>query len=449
MNKVLLIVEDDDVMRKTLGEVFTRRGLYVIPASRGSEALDIVSNRKVDLVLLDLRLPDTNGLDVLKKMRNIEEDATVIVMTAYPEVKTAISAMKAGAYDYINKPFELEELRLLVDKALEARSLRSEVELLRFEKKNECLLEMVGSGPAFKRVKELITVTADTPRTPVLILGETGTGKELAAHAVHCGSDRRDKPYIKLNCSAIPDNLLESELFGYEKGAFTDAKQSKKGLFELADGGTIFLDEIGDMDIRLQPKLLQVLENHTFRKVGGTRDIAVDVRVVAATNRNLETAVKEGKFRGDLYYRLKVMVINLPPLRERKEDIVPLAEHFLCIDNKTFGKNVKGVSGEAKDTLLRYPWPGNVREMRNVIERAVILARPGGMITHELLSLEVNHGRDETAEDKKGSSLEDMEKEHITRIMELFHGNKSRAAEKLGISRLTLREKLKKYGVAG
>jgi len=445
MNHVLLVVEDDDVMRITLSEVFTRKGFKVIPAAKGGEAVDIVRSQKVDLVLLDLRLPDANGLDIMTSLRSIDDDITVIVMTAYPEVKTAISAMKAGAYDYINKPFELEELKLLVDKALEARTLKSEVELFRIEKKNECMTEMVGSSLPFKQVKELITTIAGTPRTSVLILGETGTGKELVAHAIHCGSERSERPYIKINCSAIPENLLESELFGYEKGAFTDAKQSKKGLFDLADGGTIFLDEIGDMDARLQPKLLQVLENQTFRKVGGTRDIRVDIRVIAATNRDLEGMVRERRFREDLYYRLKVMFITLPPLRERMEDVTTIAEHFLHVDNRALGKDVKGFSQESRNILTKYRWPGNIRELRNVIERAVILAKSGGMVLPEHLSLEAPRMPGVSA--GTAQTLEDIEKEHILLIIQKLGGNKSRAAEYLGISRLTLREKLKRYGI--
>lgn len=447
MNPSILIVEDEDVMRKTLEEVFDRKGFKVSSAETGSEALEIFKNRKIDIALLDVRLPDTSGLEVLKELRVFDDDVTVIVMTAYPEVKTAISAMKTGAYDYINKPFELDELKLLVDKALENRILKSEAELFRYEKRNECLVDMIGVSSVFGQVKELINMVAGTPKTSVLILGETGTGKELVANAIHCGSDRSDRPFIKVNCSTIQGSLLESELFGYEKGAFTDARHSKKGLFELADGGTIFLDEIGEMDVNLQAKLLQVLEYQTFRKVGGVRDITVDVRVVAATNRDLAAMVMEGKFREDIYYRLKVMVITLPPLRERKEDIVPLSEHFIGINNRIFGKNVKGLSSGARKILLDYPWHGNIRELKNIMERAMILEK-GEIITPGSLPRELLAGGSIlTLEPKvrEEMALEDVEREHILHVLRSTGGNKSQAARSLGISRLTLREKLKKF----
>ncbi|MBI4848215.1 MAG: sigma-54-dependent Fis family transcriptional regulator [Nitrospirae bacterium] len=390
MKLTLLIVEDDDVLLKTLSEVFLRKGFDVLSAESGKEALGFARSKRVDLVLLDLKLPDMNGLTVLKDLRELDESITVIVMTAYPEVKTAISAMKAGAYDYINKPFELEELKLIVGKSIETRNLRSEVERLRYQTDGGALLEIIGDGPRMNEVKSLITVVAQTPNTSVLIFGETGTGKELVANAVHNSSERKNRPFIKVNCSAIPSNLLESELFGYEKGAFTDARQSKKGLFELADSGTLFLDEIGDMEISLQPKILQVLENRSFRKLGGTRDVQVDVRTIAATNKDLAEMVRAGKFREDLYYRLKVMVINLPPLRDRKEDIIRLAVHFIHAHNKNLRKNVHGLSAECHDELIKYSWPGNIRELKNIIERAVILANSGDIgpehLPYELLS---------------------------------------------------------------
>ncbi len=451
MDPVLLIVEDDEVLRKTLSEVFLKRGFKVSAVERGEDALRFVSTHRVDISLLDLRLPDINGLNVLKGMQEANEDIMVIVVTAYPEVKTAISAMKAGAYDYINKPFELEELKLLVDKAMETKRLRSEMEVLRYQKGMDYLSKrMIGSSSKFLSVMELVATVAKTDRTPVLILGETGTGKELVANAIHCSSDRRKSPFIKLNCSAIPDTLLESEMFGYEKGAFTDAKNSKKGLFELADGGTLFLDEIGDMDLRLQPKLLQVLENQTFRKIGGTRDIHVDVRVIAATNKNLEHMVREKKFRDDLYYRLKVIVIDVPPLRERCEDIIPLAEHFVRLINRNFKKNIKGLSQECKDILLRYSWPGNVRELKNIIERAVILADSGEILPEHLPAELVKTSPvtpEHTRQDTFCMTLEEIEKNHILRVLNHVNGNKTKASRILGISRLTLREKLKKYAI--
>lgn len=445
-----MIVEDDYVMRKTLSEVFSKRGFKVFSFDRGMKALEFVKSNKVDLSLLDLRLPDISGLAVLKGMHEIDDNIMVIVVTAYPEVKTAVSALKAGAYDYINKPFELDELRLVVDKALEAKTLRSEVEVLRHQKSEDYSCSKSVGGSALDNLMRLAASIAKTPRTSVLIRGETGTGKEVMAKAIHCMSDRSSAPFIKINCSAIPENLLEAELFGYEKGAFTDAKQSKHGLFELADGGTIFLDEIGDMEPRLQPKLLQVLEQTTFRRVGGTRDISVDVRVVAATNRDLESMVREKKFREDLYYRLKIMELNLPPLRERPEDIIPLAEHFIRLNNVSLGKDIRGLSPDSRDMLLKYSWPGNVRELKNVIERATILAQSEEIVP-ELLPREVIE--EITApplsahENTVNVSIEEMEKNHILRVINSLKGNKSQASKVLGISRQHLRKKLKKYSM--
>ncbi|MBI3399315.1 MAG: sigma-54-dependent Fis family transcriptional regulator [Deltaproteobacteria bacterium] len=453
MEPVLLIVEDDDVIRKTLSEVFAKKGLKVLSADKGRDALEFVKAHKIDVTLLDLKLPDMNGLTILKNMHEVDDSIMAIVVTAYPEVKTAISAMKAGAYDYINKPFELEELKLLVDKALETKRLKSEVEILRREKGDECVfLQTVGSSYKFKAVMELVKTMAQTPKTSALIQGETGTGKELIANAIHCLSDRKGGPFIKLNCSAIPDNLLEAEMFGYEKGAFTDAKQSKKGLFELADGGTIFLDEIGDMDIKLQPKFLQVLENQTFRRVGGIRDMHVDVRVVAATNKNLASMVREKSFREDLYYRLKVMVIDIPPLRERREDVMPLAEYFIRLNSKSFGEGIKKLSTECRDILLKYSWPGNVRELKNIIERAMILAHTDRILPEHLprelvdeISISVPSYHETNP---VNTTLEEVEKAHVMRVVNSVKGNISQASRILGIARQHLRKKLQKYSLS-
>ncbi|MBI5683095.1 MAG: sigma-54-dependent Fis family transcriptional regulator [Deltaproteobacteria bacterium] len=457
MTPALLIVEDDEVLRKTLSEVFIKRGFKVFSVERGADAIDFVKTRKIDISLLDVRLPDMNGLNVLKSMHEIDEDVIVIVVTAYPEIKTAISAMKAGAYDYINKPFELDELKMLVDKAVETKRLKSLVEILRYQKGDESGYQAIGKSSGFKGIMELVASVAKAPKTSVLIRGETGTGKGVIANAIHSSSSVRKGPFIKINCSSIPDNLLETEMFGYEKGAFTDAKQSKKGLFELADGGTIFLDEIGDMDIRLQPKLLQVLEGQTFRKVGGTRDINVDVRVIAATNKDLETLVKEKKFREDLYYRLKVMVINIPPLRERKEDIIPIAEHFIRMNSRGFGEGIKKLSTQCHNLLLRYSWPGNVRELKNIVERAMILANGDEILPEHLPSELVEPAESshlypvlikEDLQDKDiRMTLKQMEKIHIMHVIKNTNDNKTLASKILGISRLTLREKLKKYAI--
>jgi DNA-binding NtrC family response regulator len=377
------------------------------------------------------------------------------MMTAYSDVQTAVSAMKSGAYHYINKPFELEELKLLIEKGLETKSLINEVRRLHRQQREEGQNSHIyGVSPQIQYVRELIAMISKTHKTSVLIQGESGTGKELAANAIHYNSKRSGRPLMKINCSAIPDSLLESELFGYEKGAFTDAKNTKKGLFELADGGTVFLDEIGDMKPFLQSKILRVLENQTFMRVGGERELKVDVRIIAATNKDLEGLVKEGIFRKDLYYRLKVMVVEMPPLRDRVEDILLLSNLFVEENNKEHGKNIRGFTEEAKRLLTQYHWPGNVRELRNVIERAMILTDVDFMTPKQLpfeMKQADKYGREkvqpELFEDTEDVSLEHTEKMHLSRILRRFEWNKSKASKALGISRATLRAKVKKYNL--
>jgi len=455
MKPSILIVDDDEVMQETLSDVFRKRGYEVVSVGSGNGALPVVKRHLIDLILLDMRLPDVDGLEVLKKIKEFDTEILVIMMTAYSDVHSAVSAMKSGAYDYINKPFELEELQLLVEKGLETRSLINEVRRLhrqhRVEYQNS---HLYGVSPQIQYVRELIEMISKTNKTSVLIQGESGTGKELAANAIHLNSKRSGRPLMKINCSAIPDSLLESELFGYEKGAFTDAKSTKKGLFELADGGTVFLDEIGEMKPFLQSKMLRVLENQTFMRVGGEREIKVDVRVIAATNRDLEGLVREGLFRKDLYYRLKVMVVEMPPLRERVEDILPLAKLFVDENNKEYNKNVKGFSEEAKKLLTHYSWPGNVRELKNVIERAMILTDQEYItpkqLPFELRQGEAGHGEKappEVFEAEEEASLEEMEKNHILGVLERLEWNKSKASKALGISRATLRAKIKRYNL--
>ncbi len=456
MRPSILIVDDDEVMQETLSDVLRKRGYEVYSVHSGNSALSVIKKNVIDLILLDMRLPDIDGLDVLKKIKEFDTEILVIMMTAYSDVQTAVSAMKSGAYDYINKPFELEELKLLIEKGLETKSLINEVRRLHRQQKEKYLnCQIYGVSPQIQYIRELIEMISNTHKTSVLIQGESGTGKELAANAIHYNSKRKDKPLMKINCSAIPDALLESELFGYEKGAFTDAKNTKKGLFELADGGTVFLDEIGDMNPFLQSKILRVLENQTFMRVGGEREIKVDVRIIAATNKNLESMVKEGLFRKDLFYRLKVMVVEMPPLRERIEDILLLSNLFIEENNKEYNKNVRGLTEEAKRLMTQYSWPGNVRELKNVIERAMILIDQE-YITPKHLPFELKqngknftrHSLPETMEITDDMSLENMEKVHLFNVLKRVEWNKSKASKVLGISRATLRTKIMKYQIS-
>lgn len=456
MKPSILIVDDDEVMQQTLSDVLKKKGYEIFSVGAGNGALSIIKKNIIDLVLLDMRLPDVDGIEVLKKIKEFDTEILVIMMTAYSDVQTAVSAMKSGAYHYINKPFELEELKLLIEKGLETKSLINEVRRLHRQQKEEFQNSHIhGVSPQIQYVRELIGMISKTHKTSVLIQGESGTGKELAANAIHYNSKRGNKPLMKINCSAIPDSLLESELFGYEKGAFTDAKNTKKGLFELADGGTVFLDEIGDMKPFLQSKILRVLENQTFMRVGGERELRVDVRIIAATNKNLEALVREGSFRKDLYYRLKVMVIEMPPLRERVEDILLLSNLFIEENNREHNKSIRGFSEEAKKLLTQYHWPGNVRELKNVIERAMILTDQD-LITHKQLPFELREtgGLDramsgpEVAEITEEMSLDHMEKIHLTKVLRNLEWNKSKASKILGISRATLRAKIKKYGLS-
>jgi DNA-binding NtrC family response regulator len=455
MKPSILIVDDDEVIQETLFDVLKKKGYDVFLASSGKEALETIKKNAIDLVLLDMRLPDVDGLDVLKRVKELDSEILVIMMTAYSDIQTAVAAMKSGAYHYINKPFELDELKLLIEKGLETKHLINEVRRLHHLQKDQSQnYHIHGTSPSIQYVRELIGMISKTQKTSVLIQGESGTGKELAANAIHYHSKRSERPLMKINCSAIPDTLLEAELFGYEKGAFTDAKSTKKGLFELADGGTVFLDEIGDMKPLLQSKILRFLETQSFMRVGGEREIRVDVRIIAATNRDLETLVREGIFRNDLYYRLKVMVVEMPPLRDRPEDTLLLCSLFIGENNREHGKNIKGFTEEAKRLMTQYRWPGNVRELKNVIERAMILTDQD-WIAQDKLPFELRERAESTPLPETGGgfgnvedlSLEQVEKMHIARVLERFEGNKSKASRLLGISRATLREKIRRYGI--
>lgn len=450
----VLIVEDNEDLCQTLADVLRKGNNKVRTSYTGEHALSILRKDIIDLVLLDIKLPDINGLKVLETIKERDPDILVIMITALTDARPAVDALKSGAYDYLMKPFELDELKLVVAKALEAQHLKREVSRLKTQQKDQFPdNELFGNSKPMQELKKLIKIVAATPKTSVLIQGESGTGKELVANATHNWSARAEQPLVKINCSAIPENLLESELFGHEKGAFTDAKHLKKGIFEMANNGTIFLDEISNMQMSIQPKLLRVLETQSFRRIGGVADITIDVRIIAATNRNLEDCVEQQTFREDLYYRLKVMVLDLPVLRERVDDILPLAMLFIERGNKEFGKEIVNISPEAQERLLKYRWPGNVRELKNVMERAVILCNDKEL-TADKLPLELQDGfskistsRQFSAFSTDGDSLEAMEKQHIINMLKKYDNNKSKTARILNISRSTLREKMKNYGV--
>ncbi len=447
MKPILLIVEDDDGIRVSLEKSFLRRDYKVFGTSGVSGANRIMSEQKIDIILLDLRLIDGSGFDVLKTARDLDKEIVVIIMTAFPEVKTAVRAMKAGASDFVIKPFELEELHLTVERAMETRTLRRNVRLLERERRRiSDISEILGKSQAIDYIRELIFKVAVTD-SPVLVTGETGTGKELVADAIHRLSPRSGGPLVKVNCSALSEELLQSELFGHEKGSFTDAKQARSGLFEMADNGTLFLDEISEMKDSLQAKLLRVVEGHPFRRVGGQREIQTNVRLIAATNRDLSMSLRSGIIREDLYFRLNRFQINVPPLRSRGGDIVLLARFFIEESAKALRKGSILLTPEVEDILLAYRWPGNVRELRNMMERAVILCE-GSEVTVSQLPGEIQSSGFVREQIDKGFGtippLAEMECQYILHVVRNSEGNLSKAARILGISRNTLKAKLPK-----
>ena len=457
-NEQILVVDDDEAIRWTLREALQSWSFTPVEAGSVAEAVKQFKAELPAAVLLDIDLPDGSGLDVLRELKHEHPETIVIMITGNVQIENTISALRGGAYDFIAKPINLEELRITIRNALEARHLRREVAQVRKERAREFnFSQIVGESPAMKKMLSLAAKVAESEVSSVLLQGESGTGKDLVAKAIHYGSERADGPFVAVNCAALPATLIESELFGYEKGAFTDAKARKEGLFEQAEGGTLLLDEIGELELSLQAKLLRVLEEGAFRRVGGLRDIPLDVRVLAASNRDLKAESEAGRFRLDLYYRLSIIQIDIPPLRERGDDVLLLSQHYIeTIGSKLRRRKITGLSPEATTVFRNYDWPGNVRELRNVIERALILEDadqitteylPDSLLAPPRIAQSQSSGTDGSTLfvlPNEGISLDEAELSFVRQAIQRSGGNQTRAAELLGISRDQLRYRLKK-----
>ena len=446
--KTILVVDDESSHRMMLKAHLNEEGFEVIEASDGKEAVDLVSLHFYDLILMDIRMSVMDGMEALQQIKKISPVIPVIMMTAFGSIDSAVEALKAGADDYLTKPLDMDELLLKVKKVLHYRHLEKE-NLLNRERLGERFdfSNIIGKSPAMKVLFDTLAMVAPTDAT-VLLFGESGTGKEIVANAIHQNSQRKEQAYIKVNCAALPETLLESELFGHEKGAFTGAQARRKGRFELADRGTLFLDEIGEMSPATQAKILRVLQEKEFETVGGTKTISVDVRIIAATHKKLEVEVKAGRFREDLFYRLNVVPITIPSLRNKKEDIPLLAEHFLKMYTEKNNTDIKTIDPRVMDALVRYPWPGNVRELENIVERMVIMSRGDRILFEDLPpDFKTLQNGEEEGSNLIGSSLKEIEREVILKTLEQTKGNRTRAALVLGVTRKTLQNKIKEYGI--
>ena len=444
----ILVVDDEALIRWSLAERLKAEGYEVVEAETGRAALEKLPEG-VDLVLLDYRLPDTDGVTILRKIKEFDQDILVILLTAFATVETAVEAMKLGAYHFTNKPFNLDDVAATVERALETTRLRREVRQFRTNAARPYSLErLVGASAAMTSLRHLVARVALSPSSTVLLTGESGTGKDLVAKIIHYASNRAGRPFMNITCSALPEQLLESELFGHERGAFTDARMQKKGLLEMADGGTVFLDEIGEMTAGLQAKLLRFLEEKSFKRVGGSADIRVDVRVIAATNRNLEEEVTKHRFRSDLFFRLNVLPMSLPALRTHAEDIPLLVEFFIDAFNTEFRKRVLGATPSAYAVLRGYGWPGNVRELRNVIERAMLLSDADRLDARDFASLGTQLGAGDDFElPASGVDLERLERSLVTQALRRSGGNQTRAGTLLGLNRDQIRYRIEKFGL--
>ena len=444
----ILIVDDEESIRLSLEEALKGGGNEIITAENGEEALEKMAESQPDLMLLDMKMPKMGGLEVLQKIKNRNSSMKIFVMTAHGDTQTALLCGRVGVRNFFEKPFDLKELQAEVNSALEPLQWKQEAELMRHQQQEEFDGEFIRCmNPQMQQIYRIAEKVSQSNATTVFLRGESGTGKEVIAKLIHYNSSRREHMFLEVNCTALPEALLESELFGHEKGAFTDAKKQKKGMFELADKGTLFLDEIGDMSFNMQAKLLRALQEKRFQRVGGVNKVDVDIRIVASTNKNLEQAMKEGQFREDLYYRLQVVPITIPPLRDRPEDIMPLVRNFVDRYNREFKNNVCRISPDAERMLMQYQWPGNVRELRNVIERAILLESEKELLPEHLLlpDHEPKAEGEQSEMEPDDQSMAAIERVHIARVLRNVNWNKNKAAKLLGIDRTTLYTKIKRY----